>query len=65
MFMEETWQITEAWLMLGFVHQLLKSSAENSALHPDKNANNYHHQLQVLLKGIADVRHGLDDRLQM
>ena len=50
--------------MLGFVHQLLKSSAENAALHTDTNVNNYHRQLQVLLKGIADLQHGLDDRLK-
>jgi hypothetical protein len=62
--MEETGRSTEAWRMLGFVHQLLKSSAENAALHTDMNVNNYHCQLQVMLKGIVDLQHGLDDRLK-
>ena len=64
LFTEETRRSTEAWRMLGFVHQLLKSSAENAALHTDTNVNNYHRQLNVLLKGIADVQNGLDDRLK-
>jgi hypothetical protein len=49
--------------MLGFIHQLLKSSAENAALHPDTNVNNYHRQLNVILRGIAEVQHGIDQRL--
>jgi hypothetical protein len=49
--------------MVGFVHQLLKSSSENAALHPDTNVNNYHKQLNIILRGIAEVQHGINQRL--
>jgi hypothetical protein len=64
LFTEQTRRRTDAWRMLGFVHQVLKSSAENAALQADTNVNNYHHQLCVLLHVIAQVQAGLDERLQ-
>jgi hypothetical protein len=62
-FTEATRCHTDAWRMLGFVHQLLKSLAENAILHPDTNVNNYHKQLDVILRGITKVQHGIVQRL--
>lgn len=64
LFTEQTRRRTDAWRMLGFIHQVLKSSAENAALQADTNVNNYHRQLRVLLHVIAQVQAGLDKRLQ-
>jgi hypothetical protein len=63
LFTEVKHRPTDAWGMLGFIHQLLKSSAENAALHLDMNVNNSHRQLNVILRGIAEVQHGIDQRL--
>jgi hypothetical protein len=64
LFTEATHCRTNAWQMLGFIHQLPKWLAENVALlHPDTNVNNYHKQLNVILHGIAEVQYGIDQRL--
>lgn len=64
LFTEATRHCTDSWQMLGLVHQLVKSSAENATLHPNINVNNYHRQLSVLLCSIAEVQKGLDQVMQ-
>jgi hypothetical protein len=64
LFTEVTRRHSDAHRVLGFIHQVLKSSAENSKQDTNANVQNYHRQLAVLFRGLRQVQQGLDKRLQ-
>jgi hypothetical protein len=63
-FTELTRRHADAHHVLGFIHQVLKSSAENSKQGANANVQNYHRQLEVLFRGLRQVQQGLDKHLQ-
>lgn len=63
-FTEHTRRSPEAHRVLGFIHQMMKSTAENTKQDSNVNVQNYHRQLDVLFTGLRRVQAGIDKRLQ-
>lgn len=63
-FTETARRLPEAHRVLGFMHQVIKSAAENSKQNGSTNQKNYHRQLEVLFRGLRQVQRGADKRLQ-
>jgi hypothetical protein len=55
---------SEAHRVLGFMHQILKSTAENTKQNININVQNYHRQLDVLFCVLRLIQEGIDKRLQ-
>jgi hypothetical protein len=64
LFTEQACRSPIAYRVLGFIHQLMKSTAENTKQANNANVINYHRQLNILFEGLRQVQSGIDRRLQ-
>jgi hypothetical protein len=63
-FMEGARRHSEAHRVLGFMHQILKSTTENKKQNTNINVQNYHRQLDVLFRGLRLIQEGINKGLQ-